>query len=66
MDTLGVVLLKMRRYSAASQAFERALAMKPLGEARKQITLHLADSYEASGLIEKATALRRSVKRAGG
>jgi uncharacterized protein HemY len=66
MDTLGMVLLKMRRYTAASQAFERALELKPQGEARRQITLHLADAYDASGLTEKADALRSSVKRVRG
>jgi tetratricopeptide (TPR) repeat protein len=66
MDTLGVVLLKMRQYSAASQAFERALAMKPQGEAQRQIMLHLADSYEASGLTDKAATLRNSAKRMHG
>jgi tetratricopeptide (TPR) repeat protein len=66
MDTLGMVLLKMRRYTAASQAFERALELKPQGEARRQITLHLADAYDASGLTDKADALRSSVKRVRG
>jgi tetratricopeptide (TPR) repeat protein len=66
MDTLGMVLLKMRQYTAASQAFERALAMKPHGDAQRQITLHLAESYEASGLTERATALRNTLKRVRG
>jgi uncharacterized protein HemY len=56
----------MRRYTAASQAFERALELKPQGEARRQITLHLADAYDASGLTDKADALRSSVKRVRG
>ena len=60
MDTLGFVLLKMRQYSAAADAFERALDLKPDTSTRRNIQLHLADAYEASGLTTKAAELRRS------
>lgn len=58
VDTLGFVLLKMRQYSAASQAFERALALKPDAAASRQISIHLAEAYEASGLTDKAAEIR--------
>jgi uncharacterized protein HemY len=66
MDTLGLVLYKMRQYSAASQAFERALELKADATSRRQIKLHLADAYEASGLVEKANELRATVKKSRG
>ena len=66
MDTLGFVLLKMRQYSAAADAFERALELKPDSSTRRHIQLHLADAYEASGLTAKAAELRRSAARVGG
>jgi tetratricopeptide (TPR) repeat protein len=66
MDTLGFVLLKMRQYSAAAEAFERALALKPDAGTRRHIELHLADAYEASGLTAKAAELRQAAAKAGG
>jgi uncharacterized protein HemY len=66
MDTRGYVLYRMRQYSAASQAFERALEMKPDKNARRQINQHLADSYEASGLTDKAKQLRAAAASQGG
>jgi tetratricopeptide (TPR) repeat protein len=58
MDTLGFVLFKMRRFSAATDAFERALLLPGDPAAKEQITLHLAEAYEASGLPEKAREVR--------
>jgi len=66
MDTLGYVLLKMRQYSAAAEAFERALTLKPDASTRRNIQLHLADAYEASGLVTKAAEMRQSARRLGG
>jgi tetratricopeptide (TPR) repeat protein len=63
VDTLGVVLLKMRQYSAASQAFERALTLKPDTVASRQIALHLAEAYDASGLPEKAAEVRARLRK---
>lgn len=66
MDTLGFVLLKMRQYSAAAEAFERALSLKPDASTRRNIQLHLADAYDASGLTAKAAEMRYSAGRLGG
>lgn len=65
LDTLGVVLLKRREYTAASEAFQRALALKPGAAQRRSILLHLADAYEASGLADEARRTRRSAGRTG-
>ena len=66
MDTLGYVLLKMRRYTSASEAFERALQLSPAPSAKRQILLHLADAYQASGEDEKAAAARSVAQRLRG
>lgn len=58
MDTLGFVLFKMRRFSAATEAFERALALPGAKETKHQITLHLVAAYDASGLPDKAREVR--------
>jgi tetratricopeptide (TPR) repeat protein len=58
MDTLGFVLFKMRRFSAATEVFERALLLPGDPAAKEQITLHLAEAYDASGLPEKAREVR--------
>lgn len=66
MDTLGYVLLKMRQYTSASEAFERALQLSPEPGAKRQILLHLADAYQASGEEQKAAAARSAAQRLRG
>jgi tetratricopeptide (TPR) repeat protein len=66
MDTLGFVFLKMRQYSAAADAFERALQLSPEAVARRQILLHLADAYQASGEDAKADSARAAAERLPG
>jgi cytochrome c-type biogenesis protein CcmH/NrfG len=66
MDTLGFVFLKMRQYSAAADAFERALQLSPGATARRQILLHLADAYQASGEDAKAESARAAAERLPG
>ena len=63
MDTLGFVFLKMRHYSAAANAFERALQLAPEPPAKRQILLHLADAYAACGQDDKAASARAQAKR---
>ncbi len=58
MDTLGFVFLKMRQYSAAADAFERALQLAPEAPAKRRILLHLADAYTACGEEDKAASAR--------
>lgn len=66
MDTLGFVFLKMRQYSAAAEAFERALQLAPEAPAKRQILLHLADAYTACGQEDKAAAARAQAERLRG
>jgi tetratricopeptide (TPR) repeat protein len=66
MDTLGFVLLKMRQYSAAANAFERALELSPAPPARRRILLHLADAYQAGGEDTKADSARAAAGRLPG
>jgi cytochrome c-type biogenesis protein CcmH/NrfG len=66
MDTLGFVFLKMRQYSAAADAFERALQLSPEPSAKRQILLHLGDAYQASGEDQKAASARAAAERLRG
>ena len=66
MDTLGFVFLKMRQYSAAADAFERALQLAPDASAKRQILLHLADAYAACGEEAKAASAREHAERLRG
>jgi tetratricopeptide (TPR) repeat protein len=66
MDTLGFVFLKMRQYTAAADAFERALQLSPHASVKRQILLHLADAYAASGEDTKAASARAAAGRLRG
>jgi tetratricopeptide (TPR) repeat protein len=66
MDTLGFVFLKMRQYTAAADAFERALQLAPEPPAKRQILLHLADAYTACGQEDKAASARAQADRLRG
>ena len=66
MDTLGFVFLKMRQYTAAADAFERALQLAPDAPAKRQILLHLASAYAACGEDDKAALAREQAERLRG
>jgi tetratricopeptide (TPR) repeat protein len=66
MDTLGFVFLKMRQYTAAADAFERALQLAPDAPAKRQILLHLASAYAACGEDDKAASAREQAERLRG